>query len=77
VFVKTTLAGTSQLNIDRQPYEYVVTLIHEITHNAPNDSSGDGETYTHRQMNQAAYELDGSTTFDWYVKKHCIPEKYW
>jgi hypothetical protein len=77
VFLKTEYANTSQLNHDRLPYEYVVTLIHEITHDAPNDSSQFGKMYEHDEMNRAAFKLDGSTSFDQYVKKHCIPKEYW
>ncbi|HBB87129.1 MAG TPA: hypothetical protein DC047_05900 [Blastocatellia bacterium] len=75
VFLKSSYANTTQSSIERQPYEYVVTLIHEITHNAPNDSSWMGLTYTHNQMNAAAEKL-GSKGFDQYVKEHCIPKKY-
>lgn len=34
---------------EKLPDEYVIAVIHEITHNAPNDSSGDGRTYTENQ----------------------------
>jgi len=76
VFLKSTYTNTTGLNVERLPYEYVVNLIHEITHNAPNDSSGFGENYEHPEMNAAAKTL-GSTSFDQYVREHCIPEKYW
>lgn len=59
------------------PYLYVLTLIHEITHNAPNDSSWDGLTYTHGQMNAAAIKLGTPGGFDQYVREHCIPKQYW
>ncbi|MEK6283937.1 MAG: hypothetical protein AABN95_26600, partial [Acidobacteriota bacterium] len=61
---------------ERLPYEYVVALIHEITHNAPNDSSGAGLTYTEKQLDAAGRTL-GSRGFDQYVREHCIPQRYW
>lgn len=61
---------------ERLPYDYVGTLIHEITHNAPNDSSGFGRRYEEEEMNAAGITL-GSRNFDQYVKEHCIPQKYW
>jgi YD repeat-containing protein len=76
VFLKSSYINTSQLNLERQPYEYVVTLIHELTHNAPNDSSERGQTYSHDEMDNAGRAL-GSRSFDQYVREHCIPKEFW
>ena len=77
VFLKQTPVNTSQLSIDQVRYDYVVTLIHEIIHNAPNDLSWAGMHYQHPDMSRAVWELDRSINIDVYIKKHCIPEKYW
>jgi hypothetical protein len=75
VFVKSVYSDRPAF--ERLPYDYVLTLIHELTHNAPNDSSGYGLTYTHKQMDGAAKTLGTSAGFDQYVREHCIPQKYW
>ncbi len=67
---------SDRLALKRLPYSYLISLIHEITHNAPNDSSRIGRTYQHSEMDGAAKTL-GSTSFDQYVREHCIPTKYW
>jgi len=60
------------------PYLYLLTLIHELTHNAPNDDSPYGKVYQHREMDTAAKKLGiPRGGFDQYVKEHCIPKQYW
>lgn len=76
VFVKSGYLNSRPLASERLPYAYVVALIHEITHEAPNDSSGFGKNYEHPEMDAAAITL-GSKSFDQYVREHCIPQKYW
>lgn len=63
-------------SVKQTPYMYVLSLIHELTHNAPNDSSAAGRTYTDGEMDTAARNL-GSTDFDQYVREHCIPRRFW
>ena len=63
-------------SVKRNPYVFVLNFIHELTHNAPNDSSGAGKTYDDTEMDTAARNL-GSTDFDQYVKEHCIPRRFW
>ena len=41
----------------RLPYHYVEVLIHELTHNAPNDNSFIGRYYEHNEMDGAARTL--------------------
>jgi hypothetical protein len=74
VYLKSVYSDRPEFT--RLPYDYLVTLIHEIVHNGPNDSSSIGITYEHPEMNSAARAL-GATGFDQYVKDHCIPKKYW
>lgn len=69
-------SDSQPLAYERVPYDYVLALIHELTHNAPNDFSGFGRNYEHDEMDAAAKKL-GSRDFDQYVREHCIPRKYW
>ncbi|MFL6208705.1 MAG: S8 family serine peptidase [Pyrinomonadaceae bacterium] len=76
VFLKGVPADSSRYSIRyntaRQPYDYVVTTIHELAHQASRDRAS---LYTHEQMNQGAKAL-GAESFDEYVKQHCMPAQY-
>jgi hypothetical protein len=76
VFLRGAYSDSQLIAFKRIPYDSLVVLIHEVTHNAPNDFSGTGRQYQHPEMDAAAKEL-GSTGFDQYVREHCIPERYW
>jgi YD repeat-containing protein len=76
VYLKGAYSDSQPLAFKQLPYFYVGALIHELTHNAPNDSSEAGRYYEHKEMDAAAKTL-GSTSLDQYVKEHCIPKKYW
>lgn len=76
VFLKGAYSNSQPRAFKQLPYDYVVNVIHEITHNAPNDSSEAGLTYLEEEMDAAGRTL-GSTGFDQYVKEHCIPQRYW
>lgn len=76
VFLMGAYSNSPKLSFDRIPFAYLERAIHELFHNAPNDSSQLGRIYQHDEMNTAAKEL-GSTSFDQYVKDHCIPKQYW
>jgi YD repeat-containing protein len=78
VYLSGAYSDSRPLAFERLPYLYLLTLIHELTHNAPNDDSGFGLTYTHAQMDAAAVKLGTAKGgFDQYVREHCIPKKYW
>jgi hypothetical protein len=71
VFIKGTFNATSA-EVERLKFTYLVTGIHEITHNAPRS----GWYYNHPEMDKPARTLKAKD-FDDYVEKHCIPSKYW
>jgi len=76
VWLRGAYSDSPKLAFDRLPFAYALTLIHELAHNAPSDASQIGRIYEHEEMDAAAVEL-GSTSFDQYVREHCIPQKYW
>jgi hypothetical protein len=76
VFLMGAYNNSANLAFERIPFQYAQRAVHELVHNAPNDSSRLGRLYEHDEMNAAAREL-GSTGFDQYVKDHCIPAKDW
>mgnify|MGYP003288918218 CR=1 FL=1 len=76
VFLRGAYSDSQPLAFQRIPYFYVLTLIHELTHNAPNDDGPQGIYYEHEDMDGAARKL-GSTDFDQYVREHCIPRRFW
>jgi hypothetical protein len=76
VFLRGAYSDSQPLAFRLIPYSYVLTLIHEVTHNAPNDDSRSGRHYEHQEMDDAAVQL-GSKDFDQYVREHCIPRRYW
>jgi len=76
VWLMGAYSDSQRSAFDRIPFSYAVTLIHELAHNAPNDGSRLGRMYEHDEMDAAAVKL-GSTSFDQYVKEHCIPQRYW
>jgi YD repeat-containing protein len=76
VFLLSTPPNAARLSVDRIPFAYVGRAIHELFHNAPNDSTRLFRLYEHEEMNAAAAAL-GARDFDQYVREHCIPRKYW
>jgi len=76
VWLQGAYSDRPQYAFDGLPFLFAVTLIHELAHNAPSDASASGLLYEHKKMDAAAKTL-GSTSFDQYVKDHCIPRQYW
>lgn len=55
-------------SLERLPYDYTETAIHEIFHGA-----GENGSYSHQAMDNAAGVFEPGMNFDQAMKKHCIP----
>jgi len=63
-------------SVKQTPYMYVLSLIHELTHNAPKRFRGDWENLQ-RWRNGRCGKNPRSKDFDQYVREHCIPRRFW
>ena len=64
--------NSSSLALQRIPYEYGITGIHEMIHLAANQ----GMMYDHSEMDNAAHDLDSTIdSVDEYLRLHCSPPK--
>jgi YD repeat-containing protein len=75
IFLKSVYADAARKTFDRQPYDYLITVIHELIHDAPNDIT---KSYDHAEMDQAARAIDGKDikSVDDYIARHCVPPQY-
>jgi hypothetical protein len=69
IFLKGAYSNSSKLAFDRLPYDYVITAIHELIHDAPKAYA----LYDHPEMDKAAKALGVDGGIDNYIKRHCTP----
>lgn len=72
IYLRGAYVDGPRLSFDRMPYDYVVTAIHELVHDAPKDLD---KIFDHTEMNQGAVEL-GAKSIDDYIRQHCVHAEY-
>lgn len=63
MFLRSTYSNSPRYAFEQIQFQYALTLIHELAHNAQTDASRLGRVYEHIEMDAAAIKL-GSTDFD-------------